>query len=436
MNEAATHRDSENTLMGLVRQLYPICRSITGNGVRETLKIAGQWLSLDIHEVPTGTKVFDWRVPNEWNIRDAYIEDMSGNRIIDFKEHNLHVLNYSRPVDATVERAELERHLHSIPEHPDWIPYRTSYYTENWGFCLTQRQRDELTESKYRVSVDSDLKPGNLTYGECFIPGKTNREILIYTHVCHPSLCNDNLSGIAVTAALGKVLLEQRPRRYSYRLVFGPGTIGSITWLSQNQADLYRIAHGLVLGLLGDDAPYTYKKSRSGAHEIDRIASYVLNRRSGENRVLSFSPYGYDERQFGSPGINLPVGRLTRSVNGGYPQYHSSADNLDIVSEDRLQESLDVVIEILDSLEENRHFINLEPYCEPQLGRRGLYRDTGGTQIADRESAMLWLLNQADGQTSLLDIAEKSDIGLRSLAAIASELMDAGLFEEQPEGTE
>lgn len=423
-------------MLDLIRQLYPICRSITGDGVRESLKILGESLPLDLYEIPTGTAVFDWNVPNEWNVREAYIETMAGDRVLDFADHNLHLMSYSCPIEAIVDREELDGHLHSIPEHPGWIPYRTSYYTENWGFCLTQHQRDALGDPRYKVKIDTELKAGSLSYAECWIPGRSDREVLLYTHVCHPSLCNDNLSGIAVLCTLGQLLLAQPSRRYSYRLVFAPGTIGSITWLSQNQSNLQRIEHGLVLGLLGDDAPHTFKKTRSGDAEIDRIASYVLSKRSDRNRILDFSPYGYDERQFGSPGINLPVGRLTRSVNGGYPQYHSSADNLDIVSEQRLQESVDVAMEILNSLEENHCYQNLEPYCEPQLGKRGLYRATGGAQLAERETAMLWLLNQADSKTSLLEIAEKSGQSLHALAEVADELKTAGLLGEKADSQE
>ncbi|MGI9328397.1 MAG: DUF4910 domain-containing protein [Pseudomonadales bacterium] len=433
MSRAPQQGEDRPAMLDLIRELYPICRSITGDGVRETFDILGDSLPLDTHEVPTGTSVFDWNVPKEWNVREAYIETMAGERVLDFSDHNLHLLNYSRPTDTTIGRAELDAHLHSMPEHPDWIPYRTSYYTEDWGFCLTQRQRDTLREPRYKVKIDTELKVGSLSYAECWVPGRSKREVLLFTHVCHPSLCNDNLSGIAVLSKLGQLLLEQPSRRFSYRLVFAPGTIGSITWLSKNQSNLPRIEHGLVLGLLGDDAPHTFKKTRSGKAEVDRIASYVLRQRSDRNRILDFSPYGYDERQFGSPGINLPVGRLTRSVNGGYPQYHSSADNLDIVSEQRLQESVDVAMEILDSLEENRYYQNLEPYCEPQLGKRGMYRATGGTQLAERETAMLWLLNQADGETSLLDIAEKSGLSLHALATVADELKTASLIAETAE---
>jgi len=417
--------------MPLVEALYPLCRSITGNGVRQSLEILGSWLPLEVTEVPSGTQAFDWTVPDEWNVREAWIEDPQGRRIVDFRDSNLHVLNYSMPVDTEVSRATLDEHLHSLPDHPDWIPYRTSYYAEQWGFCVPHRLRESLAEGRYRVHIDAEHAPGSLTYAECLVPGELDREILLYTHTCHPSLCNDNLSGMAVAAAAGARLLAGRKPRHSVRLVFGPGAIGSIVWLSRNRERLDRIAHGLVIGLLGDEAPFTWKRSRRGKAEVDRVAEHILGRRSAENRVINFSPYGYDERQFGSPGIDLPVGRLTRSVNGGYPEYHSSADNLDLVTEERLAESVEVVTEIVQTLDANRYFVNQEPYCEPQLGRRGLYRTTGGSGIPDRESAMLWLLNQSDGENCLLDIAEKSGIGFDSIAAMAEELREAGLLAEK-----
>jgi aminopeptidase-like protein len=417
--------------MSLVEALYPICRSITGDGVRETLEIVGEWLPLEVTEVPSGTRAFDWTVPDEWSIREAWIEDMQGQRIVDFRESSLHVLNYSIPVDAEVDRATLDEHLYSIPEHPEWIPYRTTYYAEQWGFCVSHQLRESLTDSLYRVRIDADRFPGSLTYAECVVPGELDSEILVYTHTCHPSLCNDNLSGIAVAAAVGAHLLLREKPRYTVRMVFGPGTIGSIVWLSRNCERLDRIAHGLVIGLLGDDAPFTWKRSRPGTAEVDRAAAYVLGHRFADNRIVEFSPYGYDERQFGSPGINLPIGRLTRSVNGGYPEYHSSADNLDIISEQKLAEAVEVVTEIIRTLDMNQYFVNEVPYCEPQLGQRGLYRNTGGTGVPERESAMLWLLNQCDGHHSLLDVAERSGITFRSLAATAAELLEAGLLAER-----
>lgn len=414
--------------MPLIERLYPICRSITGDGVRETLKILGEQLPLEIFEVPSGTRVFDWIVPDEWNVSEAWIETVGGERVVDFSKHSLHLLNYSGPVDGIFARDKLDDHLFSLPEQPHLIPYRTSYYADNWGFCLSDQQRQSLNDPEYRVVIRSSREPGSLTYAECYVPGTTDREVVLYTHTCHPSLCNDNLSGLVVAAAVGRLLQDSSERHFSYRLVFGPGTIGSITWLSQNKDRLDRISHGMVVGLLGDDAGFTYKRSRSGDGEIDSIAEYVLESVGVDHQIMDFSPYGYDERQFGAPGINLPFGRLTRSVNGGYAEYHTSGDDLSIVSEDRLQESVQTVTTILDTLDRNRHYVNLEPYCEPQLGRRGLYRNTGGSDIPDRENAMLWLLNQADGTNSLLDTAKRSSIAFETLHGVAMELVEAGLL--------
>lgn len=422
---------SGSPMMDLVRKLYPMCRSITGSGTRATIAALQEWIPLQVYEVPSGTEVFDWTVPKEWNIRDAFIADVEGNRVVDFRNSNLHVLNYSIPVRARVSRETLQEHLYSLPEQPDLIPYRTSYYSERWGFCVSERQRNLLTDDEYEVCIDSSLTDGSLSYAEAVFPGDSQNEVLFYTHICHPSLCNDNLSGIAVAAGVGRWLAQREERRYTYRLVFGPGTIGSITWLSRNRARLDSIAHGLVLGLLGDKAPHTYKKTRSGDAKIDQIVEYVLEKSGGPYRIRGFSPYGYDERQFGSPGIALPVGRLTRSENGEYPEYHTSADNLDMVAEDRLQESLRLVCEVINILENDRRYRNLEPYCEPQLGRRGLYRSTGGADIGDRESAMLWLLNRSDGASSLLDIALESNVDFASLVAVAEDLKNARLLQEQ-----
>lgn len=416
--------------MSMIHDLYPICRSITGDGVRATLGRIAEEIPLGISEVPSGTRAFDWTVPDEWRIRGAFIETIDGRRIIDFSDSNLHVLNYSRAIDRVVDVEELQEHLYSIPERPDWIPYRTSYYDEDWGFCLQHRIRQSLKDDRYRVRIDADHFPGHLTYGELQVGGSTDKEILVFTHVCHPSLCNDNLSGIVVATELGRRLLQATGLRYNYRLVFAPGTIGSIVWLSRNQEKFDNIAGGLVIGLLGDAAPHVYKRSRSGTAEIDRIAEYVIERHDPEVRIEDFEPYGYDERQFGSPGIGLPVGRLTRSVNGGYPEYHTSADNEEILSEERLQASCEIVYAILSAFEMNESYVNTNPQCEPQLGRRGLFRKTGGESPRDRDNAILWLLNQSDGEKSLLDIAQRSGLTLELLHSCAKELCAAGLLED------
>lgn len=410
-------------------ELYPICRSITGDGIRATLLRIKQVIPLEIHEVPSGTQVFDWEVPKEWNIRDAYIKNTSGKRIVDFQQHNLHVVNYSTPICATLPLSELQSHLHSIPEHPEWIPYRTSYYNESWGFCLTQEQRESLTDAHYEVCIDSTLAEGSLSYGECFLSGRSTDEVLVSVHACHPSLANDNLSGLAVATALAKKLASC-DLRYSYRFLFLPGTIGAITWLARNQEAASRIRHGLVLTCIGDAGGFHYKKSRLGDAEIDRAMAHVL-RHSGEpSELLDFSPYGYDERQYCSPGFNLPVGCLMRSVWGTFPEYHTSADNLDFIRPEKLAQSLRLCASAVQVLEGNGTYRNLKPYCEPQLGKRGLYRATGGGSLHDEINARLWVLNLSDGEHSLLDIAERSGVPFAAIYDAAKVLRASDLLAE------
>jgi aminopeptidase-like protein len=415
----------------VVAELYPICRSITGDGIRQTLATIHKRIPLQISEVPTGTEVFDWTVPKEWNIRDAYIKDASGRRIVDFQRSNLHVLNYSTPVRATMTLSELKPHLFTLPEHPDWIPYRTSYYKETWGFCLSHNQMLALPDGDYDVCVDSTLTDGHLTYAECCVPGRSTDEVLISTHACHPSLANDNLSGLAVATALAE-FLSGRDLRYSYRFLFIPGTIGAITWLARNRGNVGRIRHGLVLTGIGDAGGFHYKKSRRGDAEIDQVAAHVLSH-GKSSEILEFSPYGYDERQYCSPGFNLPVGCLMRSVWGTFPEYHTSADNLDFVRPLQLAESLRICAAILDVLENNRRFRNLSPYCEPQLGKRNLYRSTGGQTIGAEINARLWVLNLSDGKHSLLDIAERSGLPFSVINDSADLLRESGLLALVPE---
>jgi aminopeptidase-like protein len=414
-------------LHGFATELYPICRSITGSGIRRTLDLIGERIPLRESEVPTGTPVFDWTVPKEWNIRDAYIKDVKGTRVVDFQKQNLHVLNYSIPVRAKLTLSELRPHLFSIPEHPDWIPYRTSYYKEEWGFCLSHNQLSALQEGEYEVCIDSTLENGSLTYGECYLSGQTTDEILISCHVCHPSLANDNLSGITVATYLAK-LLSECDRRYSYRFLFIPGTIGAITWLAQNQGTAGRIQHGLVLTCIGDSGEFHYKKSRRGDAEIDRAAAHVLKHHSQGSEILEFSPYGYDERQYCSPGFNLSVGCLMRSIWGTFPEYHTSADNLEFIRPAQLAASLRVCATIFDVLENNRTYRNLNPFCEPQLGRRNLYRTTGGNSIGEEINARLWVLNLSDGRSSLLDIAERSGCRFSIICEAAELLKENGLL--------
>ena len=419
-------------------ELYPICRSITGDGIRRTLSIIQGRIPLQISEVPTGTAVFDWSVPKEWNIRDAYIKDARGNRVVDFQQSNLHVLNYSAPVHAKMPLCDLRPHLFTIPEHPDWIPYRTSYYREDWGFCLSHNQMLALEDGPYEVCIDSTLGDGHLTYGECYLPGHSSDEVLISCHTCHPSLANDNLSGLVVATALAK-LLSGCDLHYSYRFLFIPGTIGAITWLARNREHVGRTRHGLVLTGIGDAGGFHYKKSRRGDAEVDQAAGHVLRHHSDSSQILEFSPYGYDERQYCSPGFDLPVGCLMRSVWGTFPEYHTSADNLDFIRPAQLGESLRICAAIFDVLENNRRYRNLNPYCEPQLGKRNLYRSTGGEAIGVEINARLLVLNLSDGKHSLLDIAERSGLPFSTISQAAELLRGSGLlsvvFDELATGT-
>lgn len=414
----------------LITELYPICRSITGKGVRETLDILGRYIPLEIHQVPTGTPVFDWTVPKEWNIEDAYVKNSKGEKIIDFKATNLHILSYSVPVKKKLSLQELREHLFTLPDYPDWIPYRTSYYKDNWGFCISHNQYLNLNDPEYEVFIDTSLDNGHLTYGEYFIKGQEADEILISCHICHPSLCNDNLSGIAVTSFLAEYLTRKQSR-YSYRFLFIPGTIGSIAWLSLNEHRVANIKHGLVAACLGDTGKFTYKKSRQSNAEIDRAVLCAL-RDSGEDfGILDFVPYGYDERQYCSPGFNLPVGCLMRTPYSRYPEYHTSADNLDFVRPASLAGSFSLLLSILNVLENNRNFLNINPKCEPQLGKRGLYQAIGGeNDKKSMEFAILWILNLSDGNNSLIDISERSGIRFSHLRQVVDILLSHSLLKE------
>lgn len=412
----------------LVRRMYPLCRSITGDGVRATLDIIGELVDLERHAVPSGTEVFDWTVNDEWNVRDAYVADLEGRRLVDFGEHNLHLVGYSEPFSGVLTLEELLPHLHTLPDHPDWIPYRTSYYHRSWGFCLSRRQLDELGPGPFRVVVDTTLAPGELTYAECVVPGESEEEVLLSAHVCHPSLANDNLSGIAVAVEVARALLARPSRRLTYRFLFAPGTIGSLTWLSRNTDVLPRLRHGLVLTGLGGPGPLVYKRTRHGRRAVDAAAAHVVGRAGGE--IRAYSPYGYDERQFNAVGFDLPVGRLSRTPHGEYPEYHTSADDLALVTPAALEDSVQAVLALLDVLEHNRTYRNLSPYGEPQLGKRGLYPTVGGRNATDTVMAMLWTLGYADGATPLLDVAEVADLDFAALRAAATSLVEAGLLEE------
>ncbi len=417
----------------LAAELFPICRSITGDGVRRTLQIVGREIPLRVREVRSGTPVLDWTVPDEWNLRDAFIQGPDGSRVVDVRASTLHVVGYSRPIRTSLPLAELKRHLHTLPDRPDAIPYRTSYYADTWGFCLSHRAMLGLRDGVYDVCIDATLEPGSLTYGECYLPGTLDEEILVSCHVCHPSLANDNLSGIALATLLAR-RLQQQPRRYSYRFLFIPGTIGSITWLAAHEQDAVpRVRHGLVLACVGDAGPVTYKRSRRGNADVDRAAAYVLAQSGDPYAVRDFSPYGYDERQFCSPGFDLPVGCFMRTPHGEYPEYHTSSDNLDFIRPAALEDSFAKCAAILDVLDANRCYVNTSPKGEPQLGRRGLYGSLGGGPARERtvEQTMLWVLNLSDGHHSLMDIAERSRLPFDTIRESVEILEKHGLLREQ-----
>lgn len=412
----------------MAARLYPICRSITGDGVRESLGVIRELVPLEVHEVPSGTAVFDWRVPKEWNVRDAYVANAQGERLIDFRRHNLHVVQYSTPVRTRLTFDQLRPMLHTLPEQPELIPYRTSFYKAAWGFCLSERQLQAMGPGEYDVVIDASLQEGSLTYGELCIRGDLEDEVLFHAHICHPSLANDNLSGVVVAAFLADAVRQAR-RRYSYRFLFLPGTIGAITWLALNEPHTHRIRHGLVLTGVGDRGPFTYKRSRRGDALVDRAVEHLLRHSAHGAHTRDFEPYGYDERQYCSPGFNLPVGCLTRTPYGAYPQYHTSADDLDFITPEALAGTLDLVSQLVALLESDRTCRNRSPKGEPQLGKRGLYRATGGGPLDARHMALLWTLNLSDGSWSLFEIADRSGLPYAVIESAATELEAAALLE-------
>lgn len=418
-------------LHALMSRLYPICRSITGDGVRETFRILSEIAPIALTEIPSGEEVFDWTIPKEWAIRDAYIKNAAGERVVDFRAHNLHVLNYSAPIEGRFSLEDLQEHLYSLPEQPNAIPYRTSYYSEKWGFCLRHRDREALEPGLYDVKIDSDLFDGALTLGEIVLPGATDDEILISAHTCHPSLANDNLSGLVIAVELAR-RLAARANRFTYRFVFAPGTIGSIAWLARHESSAHRIKHGLVLTGLGDTGPLLYKKTRLGDRTIDRVAAHALAHSGLENRVIDYYPYGYDERQYNSPGFSLPVGRLSRTPHGEYPEYHTSGDNLEFVTPLAIAQSLRAAETIIDILENDRVYLSTNPKGEPRLGKRGLYRQVAGqAAIQQDELSLLWVLSYADGAHSLLDIAERAGAPFARIKAAADRLRACDLLVEK-----
>jgi aminopeptidase-like protein len=434
MTTAVTARARGSDAIGrdayaLMERLFPLCRSPTGAGVRATFDVLAEEIPISRTEIPSGTRVFDWVVPDEWNIRDAYIAAADGTRVVDFRESNLHVVSYSEPVRTTLPLETLRERVHTLPDQPDVIPYRTSYYERTWGFCLTHRRLMALEPGDYEVVIDSTLEPGHLSYAELAIEGTDERDVIVSTYVCHPSLANDNLSGIAVATMLARELLE-RPLRHTYRFLFAPTTIGTLAWLDRNRDQLDRVEHGLTLSCIGDSGGLTYKRSRRPDAEVDQAMEIVLRDSGAPHRLLDWDPWGGDERQFCSPGFDLPVGCLMRTPHGEFDGYHTSADSLERIRPESLGEAVVRCLGLVDVLETNRRPMNLSPYGEPQLGRRGLYRSAGGAVATpDDERALLWVLNQSDGRASLLDIAHQSGLPYPVIRLAAERLEGAGLLE-------
>lgn len=411
----------------LAAELYPICRSLAGPGVRRSLDIIDREIGLTRTEIPTGSAALDWTVPREWSVSEAWIKAPDGRLVVDFDNCNLHVVNYSVAVDRRIPLSELRQHIFSLPEQPDLIPYRTSYYQEAWGFCMRHRDVERLEEGVYEVRIAAEHRAGQMSYGEHVIPGRTRREFLLSAHICHPSLANDNCSGLAVLTQLAKTLRE-RSLRYTYRFLFAPGSIGALAWLARNEATARRIDHGLVVSCLGDGGGPNYKCSRRGDAEIDRAMRQVLSGAGPDAKVRPFEPYGYDERQYCSPGFDLPVGLFQRSVHGTFPEYHTSGDDLSFIRPEHLGASHDMILEAIGIAEGDWKPLNLSPKGEPQLGRRGLYPSVGGSANGPETMALLWVLNLADGWHSLLDIAERSGLGFGVVARAADRLSAAGLL--------
>lgn len=416
----------------LIKELFPICRSITGSGVRETLNILSKYVPIEIHEVKSGTKVFDWIVPDEWNINDAFIECPDGTKIAEFSKNNLHVMSYSEPVDNIMSLEELSDHIHTLPDHPEWIPYRTMYYDRSWSFCLSQNTLDELSSGSYRAYIDSKFSKGSLTYGEVLIPGKSDKEIVFSCYVCHPSMCNDNLSGVSVATKLAQTLSKMENLYYSYRILFIPETIGAITWLSKNEERLDKIAGGVVLTCIGNNDKLTFKRSRWDTSLVDKAMKKCLESFKTSYRELKFSPSGSDERQYCSPGINLPFLTLMRSAPSKFDEYHTSADNIEFMHQPSLKESHDICVKFVSMLEKNQKYKNLYPKCEPQLGKRGIYRKVGGQKAnSNTQTAMKWILNYSDGNHDIFQIADLSGMSIEDLSYAANILEEKCVIQKE-----
>lgn len=412
--------------------LFPICRSITGQGVRETLSYIQKLLpNLEIHEVKSGTKAFDWEVPDEWNIKDAFVMDENGKKVIDFKKHNLHVVGYSDPIDRKISLDELQKHLYSLPDQPDAIPYITSYYERCWGFCISDNERKKLNPGTYHIKIDSSLKSGHLTYAQLILPGTSKKEILLSTYICHPSMANNEISGPVVTTALVRWLRTLKHRRYTYRIVFVPETIGSIVYISKNVNEMKKnIKAGFVITCIGDNRTYSYLQSRQGNTLADQTAKNVLRHLVKDYKEYSFLERGSDERQYCSPGVDLPVISIMRSKYGTYPEYHTSLDDMSFISPEGLQGGYNILQKCIEVLESNFTY-KIKVNCEPQLTKYGLYPTTSKKDSKKKVQETLSLIAYADGNHTLLDIADKIGVFAGDLIPLVKKILEANLFDKE-----
>jgi aminopeptidase-like protein len=418
-----------------LQRLFPICRSITGEGNRETLRILNEIVPIVQHEVSSGTQVYDWVIPEEWNIRNAWIATHDGRRIIDFKSNNLHVMSYSEPIEASMKWAELKSHLYTHPELPEAIPYRTTYYKRDWGFCVTQSQYEELErlEEPFQIMIDSELKPGSLTYGECLISGRSSQEILISCYICHPSMANDCLSGVLLTAFLARHLKKVKNRFWSYRIVFVPETLGAITYCAVNEETMKKIDMGLVITTVGGPGKLGYKKSWQLDHSINRIIEEVMNEAGESFITYPFDIHGSDERQYSSQGFRINCATICKDRYYEYPEYHSSLDNLDFVTGEQIAFTFALYLKVIDKIENRKIFKSRIPYGEVMLSRHGLYPSSGGAQCPDAQGRseldlILWILFLCDGRKSLNDIALELSVDESSILPVVERLVQKGVL--------